>query len=349
MAAPSIPILFLFLVTAIVGSADDTAAVYPCEGADGARSRLFSDGKIAAEWSCAGGKVEGRAKHFGARGHLTREADYRDGALNGWERLFSESTGQLLVETEFIDGERRGSVRNYEGGLLKLEAQVNGELYDGVVKTYHKSGRIKSEGLYQQGKRVGLHREFFPDGSLRTEANYRDDKKEGRFVEYPKDGGREIAAYESDKRQGISRSFFSNGRLLEEKSYKDDLLHGPYHRYHIEGNLLESTSFILGQRDGLTRFFHENGKLKEEVTFRNGHREGPGKLYHSNGKLAEEGSFQTDKKTGTFKIYNDEGKLIANAEYKDGERVKKVVKKAPAPEQPTAPKPDAAMPTGGDE
>jgi len=140
---------------------------YPCDETDGPKSRLFPNGKLQVQWACQEGRVLGRVKHYNDQGTLVREVDYKDGVLNGWERIYSKEDSKLLYEVEYKNGLRKGQLRTYDNGLLKVEARVNGLNYEGIVKRYHLNGKLMSEGLYRDGDKTGV-----PYALVLTLSNY---------------------------------------------------------------------------------------------------------------------------------------------------------------------------------
>lgn len=57
-------------------------------------------------------------------------------------------------------------------GRLFEEGIWNGEYFDGLYKSYHKNGILKSSGRYQTGKKVGIWSYYDDSGKLISSINY---------------------------------------------------------------------------------------------------------------------------------------------------------------------------------
>jgi TonB family protein len=58
---------------------------------------------------------------------------------------------------------------------------------EGKVTCYHENGKLLSEGLYEEGKAVGLHLDYYENGSLRKEMLYNDDDR--HYVQFLSEEG----------------------------------------------------------------------------------------------------------------------------------------------------------------
>lgn len=61
------------------------------------------------------------------KGHLTREAHYKDGKLDGYTRRF-DANGCLIYSAQFVDGVRNGTETSYtpDGGITRLDTWSKG-------------------------------------------------------------------------------------------------------------------------------------------------------------------------------------------------------------------------------
>lgn len=160
----------------------------------------------------------------------------------------------------------------------KVEATIKKE---GVVKEYYKSGQLKNETNYKDGKREGLYKRYNESGQLEYEANYKADQRDGLEKDY----------YE----KSILDIFFKPNQLRSETNYKDGKREGLHTRYHYNGNFLHKTYYKNDKREGAHKEYYSNGQVKVES-------------YYINDKLLTEEIYKSTKEEtmyiiGVFLVY----------------------------------------------
>ena len=88
---------------------------------------------------------------------------------------------------------------------------------NGIDRKYYKSGKLRSETLYQNGKIYGAIKEYYENGRLKATVPYQDGKQ-----------------------HGIENKFYESGKLKEEKQYHSGRVIGDIKEYDKDGNLLET-------------------------------------------------------------------------------------------------------------
>ncbi|AQS93347.1 hypothetical protein BXQ17_04290 [Polaribacter sp. BM10] len=141
------------------------------------------------------------------------------------------------------------------------------------VQFYTLKGKIKTEGVLNDRKRVGNWQYFYPDGTLMSEENYKNGKLDGEQLVY-----------------------YPNGQVTEFATYKNGLLDGVTSKYSSKGVLIEEVTYKEGKPNGLAKYFELNGNLKETGTYKNGVRVGKWE-YYLDGELATD---LEKKKKSTF-------------------------------------------------
>ncbi|OGF47652.1 MAG: hypothetical protein A2452_03215 [Candidatus Firestonebacteria bacterium RIFOXYC2_FULL_39_67] len=91
-----------------------------------------------------------------------------------------------------------------------------GNVPDGIVKEYYKSGKLLLEFNFKDNKMNGLYKSYYEDGVLWQEKNYKDGKENGIF-----------------------KIYYENGKLMSEITYKDGKTNGMARSYNEEGKLKE--------------------------------------------------------------------------------------------------------------
>ncbi len=114
------------------------------------------------------------------------------------------------------------------------------EIPDGIRKSYHDNGKIRSEVSYKGGKKNGLAKDYYATGQLRLEMNYKDGEKDGE-----------------------SKMYYENGKLFRITPYKGGLIDGIQKKYRENGDLMSEAPFKLDKPGlGLKEYTLQN-KLKE--------------------------------------------------------------------------------------
>lgn len=89
-----------------------------------------------------------------------------------------------------------------------------GKIPDGTVKEYYKSGKLKGEGNFKDGKLEGTVKQYYESGKLKADWNFKNGTLEGISKRYYESGGiRYIDNYKNG--QKINRkSYDEQGKLL---------------------------------------------------------------------------------------------------------------------------------------
>ena len=86
-------------------------------------------------------------------------------------------------------------------------------------------GKVELLYNYKDGKRIGLHRDWYENGQLHNEFNYKDGVKDGLARRWHENGQLRIESnVKDDKKDGLLRYWSENGQLRIENNYKDDKL-----------------------------------------------------------------------------------------------------------------------------
>ena len=134
---------------------------------------------------------EGLHEAFFLTGSKSEESTYKNGILRG-EQIFYYENGQIQ------------EVRNFD---------IDGS-FSGAYKSYHETGKLKSEGQYTNGSMNGKWKFFFRTGNIKEIVHFRDNVENGPFLEY-----------------------FENGKISAEGTYVNELEHGVLKKYNDKGEL----------------------------------------------------------------------------------------------------------------
>ena len=157
-----------------------------------------------------------------------------------------------------------------------------GKIPDGTVSEYYKSGELRFEFNYKNGKYEGISREYYNSGKLSAETNFK-----------------------NGIRDGISKEFYESGAVKKEAQYINNKLEW-VKEYYERGKLKRVWGYKAGKREGMTRGYYESGKLSGEVNFKDDKLDGISKLYYENGMLKQVDTYKNGKVIGR-KAYNING------------------------------------------
>ena len=205
--------------------------------------------------------------------------------------------------------------------------------------------KLKFEGEYSNGEKIGKGKEYYQNGKLRFEGEYLNGKKWNGKV-YDSNGN---LAFEIKDGNGKGKEYYSYGNLKFEGEYINGEKKGKI--FSREGYLEFEGEYINGEKKG--KEYNRLGKLRFEGEYLNGEkwngkeysfnmvgikyekeiingivcnvkvydkdgnfdfeikdRNGKGKLYNDyTGNLEYEGEFSDLIQNGQGKEYDDEGKL----------------------------------------
>ena len=179
---------------------------------------------------------------------------------------------------QFKDGKEFGVFKFYDRTtsrkpiLIKTFYENSDSLF---VQFYRLNGNLKTEGVLNERKRVGLWKYFYKNGAVMSQENYKNGLQHGeQFV------------------------FYSNGKITERSLFKNDFLDGISSKYSSKGILIEEVAYKKGKPNGLAKYFELNGNIKETGIYLDGKRVGKWE-YYLEGEIASEDSLKKNER----KIY----------------------------------------------
>jgi antitoxin component YwqK of YwqJK toxin-antitoxin module len=143
---------------------------------------------------------------------------------------------------------------------------------EGLVRSYHKNGKIFSEIFYENGMKNGVFKTWYDNGQLHDSAFFKNDSLVGIAISYYSNGNKNSLNYYNEKHELDGESFFwyENGVLGGKSSYVNGKLHGDDFIYYENGRKKEISKYNLGVLDGLRIYFKDNGDTLKQEFFKNG-------------------------------------------------------------------------------
>ena len=302
---------------------------------------FYPDGTLQFEGFYRNNLLVGRAVQYHPNGQVRFEGTFDNGRLSGlWVEYWDN--GQVRQIGEAYGSERglnsleaplkTGHWTAYQqDGSVSLEGTYEENLLQGRAATYYPDGTLFSEGWFEHGQLTGAFVQYHPNGRVRAvgevkgnvggRPNLWNPVKTGYWVEYWSDGSLAFeGTYENGLLTGRALVYGLSG-LEYEVTYHEGRLHGPWTRYHPNGEVWMTGEARHGEsrplnsaweqpmRVGPWHEYNPDGTLMFEGTYVNGRLDGPAAKYHENGKLHVKGAFVDGQVVGEWTEYFPTGEL----------------------------------------
>jgi len=191
-----------------------------------------------------------------------------------WKKYYTNK--RIRYVGQFKDGKEVGIFKFYDITTSDYPVIIKSffESSDSVfVQFYTISGKLETEGILNERKRVGNWKYFYPDGALLSEENYKKGKLHGEQLNY-----------------------YPEGQLTEFSVYKNGLLHGITSKYSSKEILIEEVEYKNGKPNGVAKYFELNGNLKETGVYKDGKRVGKWE-YYLDGEISSNDKKNSKKST----------------------------------------------------
>jgi antitoxin component YwqK of YwqJK toxin-antitoxin module len=144
---------------------------YNADIEDGVHKTQYWVGLLKEEWNYNNGLPNGEAFQFYPNGSLYRKLEYVDGFLEGEVNEFREKPGRAMgVSRRFIP--KKPPQLKLGVGELKAAWHYSEGKLNGEYRKYYKGGSEQEIGNYQMGKLHGFVREYSREGELKSEVLY---------------------------------------------------------------------------------------------------------------------------------------------------------------------------------
>jgi antitoxin component YwqK of YwqJK toxin-antitoxin module len=177
----------------------------------GVWKQYYENGQLENDEQRENGERHGKSLWYTEDGVLVQDSYFKDGLYHGLTRIFHENgqlnyegiyendrekdglwkyyydSGKLKYEASYLNGKLEGEIKTYDekGNLLSTEVAKEGVIElgnyidkakDGVWEYYHDKGiferKIKSEGSYKKGLKIGIWKEYDFFKNIRKEESF---------------------------------------------------------------------------------------------------------------------------------------------------------------------------------
>lgn len=167
--------------------------------------------------------------------------------------VFAQPTNVKKEENKFPDG----TVESYT--YYKNEQKQ--EVKHGDYKKISKDGKPLEEGNYDEGKRDGVWKFYYPTGDLREMSTYKSNMRDGAYEFYNnKKALQKKGQYVKNRMVGAWTFYYPSGKLKDEKNYMENKENGEAKEYFETGNLKSSGVYKNGLKDSVWYDYNSVGK-----------------------------------------------------------------------------------------
>jgi antitoxin component YwqK of YwqJK toxin-antitoxin module len=307
---------------------------------EGLWETFFVSGVVKWEGTYSDGKREGYFKTYDEKGSLVTIEKY----INDVLQVDAPELAKLEVKTDYYSNgvvkesgpykndKPYGTHRMYDESGKEVKADIfdSGRIVaEGILdstgmqqgdwKEFHENGKIKSEGKYVNGVKVGQWKYYFPDGKMFEIGKY-DNKgrQQGKWLWYF-EGGK--LRRESNFYNGLEDAEFieysdSTGSVITKGQYTEGLKEGIW-MYQL-GEYKSVGKYTDDQQDSTWReYYVSSGKVRFEGSYNQGRADGKHMWYYDDGRLELEGRYSMGMMEDKWKFYTPDGNLYLTITYKD--------------------------------
>jgi antitoxin component YwqK of YwqJK toxin-antitoxin module len=212
-------------------------------------------------------------------------------------------TGSMSAEEGFRDDQ------------LVEEGNYENNKKTGIWKKYFPTGSLQCEITFQNNFPRGPYKIYYPDGKLEELGNWQGNRNVGTFKRYHSNGKpAQIFNFTSEgKRDGVQNYFYDNGNLQLTVEVSDGTVNGIYETYYPDGQLKSEKWVQNGVVDESSVKTYEPSKneyAKAEMP------ELPEKI--SSSQQDEEAHVEAFNRSGKNTLYNQRKQVTQIGEFKDG-------------------------------
>lgn len=314
-------------------------------GKQGIWKEFYDNGVIKTEGTYSDDKKDGYFKEYNDRGGLVNTTKYVGGVL--------QKNVPELARVDIKNDYHPNGKLKYSGGFKE------GDIAEGVHRTYDSTGKILEARVYRDGELLGVGivdergneqgpwKEYHPNGKLKGEGEFKDAKRIGPWEFFHPNGKVEQKGVydKKGKAQGTWKWYYEDGNLLREEVYVNDLREGMMTEYSDSGSVITKGEYVEGLREG--KWVYELGDYREEGVYKGDRRDGvwhhyytPGgtrrfegsyldgtpegkhTYYYPNKKVMMEGKYSAGGKEGDWRYYSEDGTLFLTITFQNDKEIK---------------------------
>jgi antitoxin component YwqK of YwqJK toxin-antitoxin module len=140
------------------------------------------------------------------------------------DKALQQKGAYLYYEEKLLTG--TVTLHHESGQLLSCFAYLAGKI-EGKSISFHADGSAKSESHYQNNRKMGIYRAWWPNGKERKIAHYENGVYEGSVEEWIEDGTPYLSKnYSNGKEDGIQKMWYLDGTLRANYEVRNNRRYG---------------------------------------------------------------------------------------------------------------------------
>lgn len=345
---------------------------------NGYNTFYYENGAKSSEGTMRDGKADGYWKNYYKNGVLKIEGNRKNFALDSIWKFYNDKA-KITKAVNYLEGKKNGFTLTYDTNqhIASREAYKN-DIKQGNSYWYYPSGKTKQVTPYvkgkpdgyayefsedstiisimkyqggilanierlnrkdEQGKKQGIHKDFYEDGKLKEEKKYKDDLIDGYVKTYDKKGnlvntekfnnGKQVKNAPELAKLDVYKDFYEDGTLKYEGGYINGMPVGTHYHYkqkYICDSLpvaRDDTSDVM-----IKKLICRNRAVPDSaITFNEGIKVEYGAVdslrnkigiwseYHNSGEFRGKGLYANDKRIGDWIFYYPNEKVEQHGKY----------------------------------
>ncbi len=212
--------------------------------------------------------------------------------------LLQDLNAQMLNQTD-DRGRKQGKwQKTYENGSLRYEGQFRDNRPYGTFRYYYKTGELQTENQFSEDGIIAESKMYYRNGSLFAEGKYVNQQKDGLWLYYSEPDHKLIAReqYKDGEMHGENLTYYAEtGEILESTHYEEGMKNGPYKKYFPDGKLMTEGKYLNDQLNGLFISYYPNGQVQVRGTYRMGRQTGNWEYFDESGGILTREDFLIDQ------------------------------------------------------
>ncbi|MDL2290195.1 hypothetical protein LJB95_02190 [Paludibacteraceae bacterium OttesenSCG-928-F17] len=161
------------------GDFKETGA-YKAGKKDGVWKEYYSDNEVKQAEEFKDGDLRKRTKYY-TDGSIESEKEFLNKKEHGIEKRYEWETNKLKTEKNYENGKQVGKQMQYYSSNVNDYIQISnyskaGKMDGKYTETYAETNKMKVQGQYKEGKKVGVWKYGSKDGKITKEEKYEDGK-----------------------------------------------------------------------------------------------------------------------------------------------------------------------------
>jgi antitoxin component YwqK of YwqJK toxin-antitoxin module len=296
--------------------------------------------------------------YYDEQGWIARSAFYRDGLLEGEERLYGDAGHPLFalpreraagLERNQLSADLRQAfadhgVQLFDDALVEtsdpgreyLVTQTDRsytarltadrlEVYPGrlVEKSFYRDNHIISRNRYEGGW-LESATQYDDMGSVARVVSFHLGRLDGPMTLYEGGLPTSLVTFKDGEKQGQAITYDEQGRPALVSHYQDGLLDGEVWVYK-GGHKQAMATYRGDKKDGPAVAYYPSGREHLVAQYKAGMRDGESLVYGEDGQLVQKSGYKADLPDGESLLYDHDGHLVKQASYQAGKLQGEVV------------------------